>query len=329
MRSYLIAGLGLLLGVSLVWAGDDNTRGQGSATHNALPSNPRPTPSSAPAELLGLTNALPWLQVAVDVSKELAGKDEEPDTKELKQSAATMGPAEVFPYGEEVTRFPRESHVAEYLDVRPWSWYYAPWRVRQQSATVPKHQPQFQDAAPLRELLQDKDAEIRAMAAEALATLRQPEDVARLGRMLEDDAVASPFLGHNMSRSSYALVGVWARDARSAGDGLDLYRSWRKETVAQCVQRALRLMTGQRFSDKAAFEKWWKVNRGSRDCLWYWQERLERELNEADISTGWPRLYQRPDENWERYRARQQALNRAARDEVHKTIAADLRQLAP
>jgi len=329
MRGYMIAGLGLILGVSLAWAGDDNTRRQGSATHNALPLNPRPATASAPAELLGLMNARPWLQAAVDVSKELAGKDEEPETKELKQAAAAMGPAEVFPNGEEVTRFPRESHVAKYLEVRPWSWYYAPWHARQQSAAVPKHQPQLQDAPRLRQLLQDKDAELRAIAAEALATLHQPEDVARLGRMFEDEAAASPFLGYNMSRSSYPLLGAGARGARSTGDGLDLYRSWRKESVAQCVQRALRLMTGQRFSDKAAFEEWWKVNRDGRNCLWYWQERLERELNEADISTAWPRLYQRPDESWERYRARQQALNRAARAEVHKTIAADLRQLAP
>ncbi len=320
MRKHMIVGLGLLLGVSIAWAGDGETGGQGSATHSELPENPSPATASDPDELLTLMSARSWLQAAVDVSKELAGKDEEPETKEPGQAAAATDPAIVFPDGEEVLRFARESHVKQYLELRPWSWYYASWYEREGSAVVPKHLPQFFHASSLRELLQDGNAEIRAMAAESLATLHQPEDVPRLGRMLDDDVAASPFLGHT------PLI-LWPQ--YSLGDRLYHYRSWRPETVAQCVQRALRLMTGQSFANEAAFQEWWKTNRDGRNCLWYWQERLERELIEADISTTRLLLYQRPDENWERYRARRQALNRAARAEVHSTITAELRHLAP
>jgi len=331
MRGFGIIGLGLLVCVSAARAGDDGIAARGSAVARDAPAaESRPAAASAPAVLLpDFTGARGWLQAAIDVSRELADKDEEPDTEELKQAAAAMRPADAFPYGEEVARFPRDSHVARYAEARPWSWYYAPRHVRQQSPAVPEHRPQLHDAQALRDLLRDGDPAMRAIAAEALATLHRPEDVALLGRLLDDQAPASPFLGHNRSLSSYTILGVWARHVRGGGDGLDLRRSWHAETVAQCAQRALRLMTGMRFDGGAAFDEWWKANSDGRSCLWYWQQRLERELDEADILTSWPRLYQRPDETWERYRARRQALNAAARAEVHRTVAAELRGLAP
>lgn len=332
MRRYMVVGLGLLLGLTVVWAGDD-----GGTTETV--SQPATTPTYLvlrQAEQLMSTGRLTRqrFQRAIDVSRELVGKGKEPDTKELKRDAAAMLPVDVFSRGEKVRLFPRASHVVRYLKARPWSWYYATWDVRtwdvhKRLVTVPRHWPGLKDAAVLRKLLEgDNPAAMRAMVAEALATLHRPEDVIRLGRLLDDETAAPPFLGHN--RSMLSGGGPWrAMWAGAAVDGLDVYRSWRKETVAQCAKRALKLMTGKRFDDKPAFEAWWKVNRGGRNCLWYWEQRLERELEEADLSTSWFRLHQRPDETRERYRARRQALNSAARAEIHKAAAAELRRLPP
>ncbi|MCC7408992.1 MAG: hypothetical protein IT442_13045 [Phycisphaeraceae bacterium] len=329
MSRYLIFGLGLLVGVPVTWAGDDNqTNREGTLTQEATEDASEPTTASASAALRdAMARARPRLQAAIDLSRELAGKAEEPDTEELKRAAAMMRLDDGSRDGEQATRFPRESHLAKYAEARPWAWFYAHRDLRCRQVLIPQDWPRLSDAAGLRGLLEHGNPEMRAMAAEALATLHQPEDVARLGRLLDDAAAASPFLGYNMSRSARELD--WGGGPTAAADRLVLTRSWHKESVAQCARRALGLMTGERFDNQVALGEWWKVNSDARGSLWYWQQRLERELNEADISTSWPRLYQRPDETWERYIARQEALKIAARAEVHRTIAAELRRRPP
>ena len=265
------------------------------------------------------------LELAVAVSRELAGKDEEPNAPHVK-----MVPAERFPDGQECRRFPRESQVSRYLQIRPWSWPHTSWHDRAISPISPEQWPSLDDAGALRELLDDKDPAMRAVAAEALATLHQPADVPRLARLLSDHHAASPFLGHNRVAESVALrSGVEGPAGAPVADPLNLSRSWQEETVGHCAQRAIFMLTGRRFVDEAGVTSWWSTNSDARNCLWYWQERLERELNEADIAAGYAHNPQRPDETWERWRARCQALRTAARAEVHKVIAAELRRLSP
>ena len=59
------------------------------------------------------------------------------------------------------------------------------------------------DAMSLRALLSDKVPGVRALAAESLATLHQPEDVSRLAALLTDGAEATmelqaPFVGQQV-----------------------------------------------------------------------------------------------------------------------------------
>jgi hypothetical protein len=54
--------------------------------------------------------------------------------------------------------------------------------------------------------------------------------------------------------------------------------------VAATARLALKLMTG---ADLTAgdFDKWWQRNSGGRNCVWYWQQRLTRELAAANAVT--------------------------------------------
>lgn len=263
------------------------------------------------------------LQQARDVSRELAARDEEASDKNI-----AMAPEESFPRpapDELVKRFPRQSHVARYAAARPWSWaHVATHRRHLAPADVPRW-PAAEDAPALRELLEDKDSALRGLAAEALATLHQPEDVPKLARLLGDAADAAPLLGFNLSLSARAMVPRPEKDA----DPLEHARSWRKEKVGQVAWRSLTLMTGKSFANEAEFQAWWKINHDARNCLWYWQQRLDREREEVDIAThpeGNPML---PGETWEQRQVRCRALNEAAWARAHQAIAAELRERAP
>lgn len=194
MQEHTISGLAVVLGICLIAA--DSTCGQSPATHDTVQTSFTAKVAAVNA-LRAEVYQCPWLQAAIDVSRELPGMDVEPESEELKGEAAAAQ-TDKFPDGEtSVWRFPLQVHVTKYLEVRPWSWYYATSDVRRKSTSGPKHQPGLMNAAGLRERLRDEDAAIRAMAAEALATLQQPEDVERIGQMLDDKAAAAPVLGHN------------------------------------------------------------------------------------------------------------------------------------
>jgi hypothetical protein len=104
---------------------------------------------------------------------------------------------------------------------------------------------------------------------------------------------------------------------------------WGEETVAQAAQRALKIMTGQEFTDELFFAQWWEVNHDGPNCLWYWEQRLVRELNDAEAWGGavfFPRI---PGDTWEDYEAGRLELRDAAYAQVRQAIAAELRQLSP
>lgn len=283
----LTIGLGIVLGISTVCA------------------QPAPTPRQR-------------LQQAIDVSRELAARDEQTDDKNI-----VMAPQEESVRGEPVKRFPRRSHVARYTAVRPWSGAYA--RAYFGQDADPVQWPAPEDAPALRPLLEDKDAAMRAVAAEALATLHHPEDVPKLGHLLDDTAEAAPLLGFNQSRSAMAMV---ARPEENA-DALEFSRSWRKQTVAQVARRGIALMTGQSFDTQARFQAWWKLNHDAQNCLWYWQQRLERELKEVELATSPARNPMRPGETWQQCHARCRAMKEAAWAKAHQAIAAELRERDP
>ena len=124
-----------------------------------------------------------------------------------------------------------------------------------------QHWPAQTDAPELRKLLEDKDPAMRCVAAEALATLHEPEDVGRIGRLLNDPADGVPALGWN----SEMLAFVRDKERYVAG-GLDRVRSWHSRNVATTASVALKLMTGEDLTAKN-FDKWWESNRGGRNCL--------------------------------------------------------------
>jgi HEAT repeats len=274
--------------------------------------------------------------LAIERCEQLAAKEEPPETPEMQQAVerdhlcpeGSLG-------GDSPKRFPRQSHVAEYERLRPWAWYYKRWAGRHGAETVPVSWPKADQAPILRRLLEDEEPAIRALAIEALATIHEPQDVPRLARFLADEGQAAPYLEHYWSMSSWSAISLLgaglAGDNRVSpeADSLELYRAWRRDSVSQYAQRALRLMTGQRFTDQREFHEWWELNGDARNRLWYWEQRLARERGEAEVSVSQARIPPRPDETYEQYRARQAALERAAVAHVCETIAAELRQLDP
>jgi hypothetical protein len=178
---YLAIGLGLWLGLGAALGGDE------TATAPA----PRADVSSAPTPRMRL-------QRAIAVCRELAEQDEEVDVRELMELAKYASGNDIIG-DNKGKRFPRESHYAKYMAVRSWSYQYdprPPW-----GGPIGRRWPGLADAAALRGLLDDKNPDIRAMAAEALATLHRPEDVPRLARLLGDGWFVTPRLEPNSPNS--------------------------------------------------------------------------------------------------------------------------------
>jgi hypothetical protein len=288
------------------------------------------TTAATAADVLGQETRT-QLQRAIDVSRELAGKAEAPDTPELKKAAETMSradaglmlvQAEVHPQ-----TFASDSHVAALIDAAPWLVHY--WRLddRRRLIAPSRNWRVPLDRHQLRaSLLSDDDPAMRAMAATALAVRHEPDDVARIAGLLDDKAAAAPHLGWNSQMISSPILPGWQPPT---GDRLNLQRSWYDQTVGEAAKRALWLMTGKRFDDRAAFGQWWKANHIGRHALWYWQQRIERQMGEANLATGWPRVGQWPDEPWQQFHQRRSVWHEALRNEVHRAIVAELAELPP
>lgn len=173
--------------------------------------------------------------------------------------------------------FALKSTIEVYKVARPWT---AAYNVRRRmSAEPPAVWPTLPDADSLRDLLTDRDAAVRGLAAEALATLHQPEDVPRIAALLKDQATGALALGWSWQMSSMA----WSPQDR-ADPNADPYipeRTWHERTVQTYAREALRLMTGHRFDGLdprgIPFEEWWRTHDLGKDSLWYWQQRLRRD----------------------------------------------------
>jgi hypothetical protein len=142
------------------------------------------------------------------------------------------------------------------------------------------------DASSLRALLADEDPAVRSLAVEALATLQEPEDVERIARLLTDESDGPPALGWN----NIAVAIAWPQPVRTGSE--DILRSWSQRKVKTYAWIALRFMTGQDFNVRT-FTAWWPRNRDGRLCLWYWEEKLYRELAEI-AATPFPSWEAKP-----------------------------------
>jgi len=105
--------------------------------------------------------------------------------------------------------------------------------------------------------------------------LHDPADVERIARLLDDEGAGPPALGWNDSRS--------ATNGPFVTSKLDLLRTWYARRVKSYARVALRLMVGRDF-DARSFAAWWPSHRQGRQALWYWDERLHRELAEAMVN---------------------------------------------
>lgn len=176
-------------------------------------------------------------------------------------------------------RFPRESHTRLYAEALPWMHAYASSFMHGGVERPAEKWPALSDAPALRVLLEDSDAAIRSLAAEALATLHQPEDLIRIAALLPDRDEGAPVLGWNLTYSSVISHGpVSERET----DPVDIWRSWYPRTVRTCACRAIHLMTGIDFAARS-FQEWWSRQGEPRHSLWYWQRRLERLSRSIEI----------------------------------------------
>ena len=157
---------------------------------------------------------------------------------------------------------------------------------------TPQSWPAAADAPALRALLTDEVPGIRALAAETLATLHQPEDVSRLAALLNDHAEAvmelqAPFV---RQQSSGPLVGP--------GPDAVTGHTWHNSNVASHAAWGLDLMLGdccpEAVSTLSHNELWPRpvaidpsllaslAAGDPHDHLWYWQEYIHRAIHQVE-----------------------------------------------
>lgn len=306
----------------------------GSVTHVVAAGDPTARPAT-PATTQAATGAheaeaaavgLPVrerLQRAIDVSRTLAAKGQRIDDNALRSIAPE--PSESIDRSKPLL-FPRMEDVEAYMRDRPWASIYAPnpvfLRPMRLKAGDLERWPTATDAPELRKLLEDKDPAMRCVAAEALATLYQPEDVERIGRLLKDDADGVPALGWN-SQLTARKIG----EAEIVADGWERMRSWHNRTVAATARLAVKRMTGEDLTAKS-FDAWWQRNSGGRNCVWYWQQRLTRELAAVEALTV--AAWQEEDVkhlDYQTKRSRILAQQQERFDAVRQAVAKDLSEL--
>lgn len=243
----------------------------------------------------------------------------------------------------ELEEFPLKKHVIRYQSYRPWAWNYL-GRLEDGIFYVftnpPEYKANFQPLIPrsfvednaetLRVLLKNNSPDIRALAAEALAVLHNPEDIPFIAELIDDHADAPPFLGLNITPLSprYApILSPAERFVLLTNHDLVPDRSWRKQKVSDYAKRSLELMTGTRFKTQFEFMRWWANNSGGKDCLWYWQLRVKRERWALDryntTSIPWP------GETAAQTKEREQAAKQAMFEYNRQKMARELNQRSP
>ncbi|MDP6354399.1 MAG: hypothetical protein QF473_04840, partial [Planctomycetota bacterium] len=117
-----------------------------------------------------------------------------------------------------------------------------------------------------------------------------PEDVPQIAALLDDHAKCIHALGWNMILLATPI------DPKELGghgvDAMDIERSWYPRRVSGYAKAALKLMTGRKLNSEN-FQKWWNRNKGGHSCVWYWRERLHRNL--AAVTTILNRPKPRPE----------------------------------
>jgi hypothetical protein len=110
-------------------------------------------------------------------------------------------------------------------------------------------------------------------------------------------------------------------------DKVELRRGWFPRRVQTYARTALELMTGRDFNANQ-FKKWWVRNAQGRQCLWYWQWRLHRELEEVaaiPIPPWNPMPGGKSYNDWSRKYRRQQRERRTA---VIRSVGKELSKLS-
>lgn len=200
-------------------------------------------------------------------------------------------------------------HVQQVGLALPWRSTLRPSCLRQRSYLL--NQPlecwiTAADAPALRALLNDEDGGIRAMAAEALATLHYPEDVSRLAKLVNDQANAAlELIAPMVGQVSYP------GDAIEPGPEAATRYFWRKTTVRDHVALGLSWMLGE-CCPREIFD--WQLNLfhdtgpphsqktecsattlahlsdltagDPQDHLWYWQEYIHRSLHAVEEASA-------------------------------------------
>ncbi|MGA2500400.1 MAG: hypothetical protein ABSH20_21870, partial [Tepidisphaeraceae bacterium] len=153
--------------------------------------------------------------------------------------------------------------------------------------------------------------------------LHQPEDVERIGSLLKDAADGLPALSWNLLRTAR-----YVQKEEIIAGGLHRMRSWHSRTVAATAHLALKLMTGEELTDKN-FDKWWQRNSGGRNCVWYWQQRLTRELAAAEALTegAWQESDRKDPKGYEARREQILAQQQQRFDAVRQAVAGELARL--
>lgn len=194
-------------------------------------------------------------------------------------------------------------HLELVGEALPWRSTLQPSCLRQadfELKQIPAAWPVLRDAPALRTLLTDQAPTIRALAAEALATLHQPEDLSRLAELVTDSAEAMMELVAPAMRQQ-----VRPDDIIGPGPEAVTRFTWHKSSVANHAAWGLHLMLGD-CCPESIYEL--RLNRfgadGSeqpamlpenarallaslaagdpRDHLWYWQEYIHRALHQQD-----------------------------------------------
>jgi hypothetical protein len=145
---------------------------------------------------------------------------------------------EQIDHNNEPLLFPSTEDLKTYQRARPWASAYAPNPVFSRPMPPDTDDTRYWsvqcDAPELRKLLDDNDPAMRCMTAETLATLHQPEDVPRIGRLLKDSAKGLPILGWNPLMTARMVE----KNEIVAG-GLNRMRSWHDRALAATARLAL------------------------------------------------------------------------------------------
>ena len=199
--------------------------------------------------------------------------------------------AKAFPHQSYPSRYaiyPRASHIARLTGIRPWLRDYPKfrngmWALRRD--TVKYQWPAMRDREELKRLLEDDDPDIGIMAAEALATLYEPEDLYELrspDHFHRETQLSTPTIPVLSTHHPYGDFGAAYTNELKSGniltedDPLMYPWFWKQVTVGEYYDRALQQLTGAMVTGES-LHQWTKQYGDNRECVWYWEYRFYRD----------------------------------------------------